>query len=397
MNSQRSALAIITALQKRGHLAYLAGGCVRDKLLGLEPQDFDIATDASVEEIVDLFEKTVTVGARFGVVLVLLDGHSVEVATFRQDGPYTDGRKPDGITRATPEEDAKRRDFTINGLFFDPANDQIIDYVAGQDDLKKRLLRAIGDPHKRFVEDRLRMLRAIRFACRFNLKIEEETFQAIQESAHLLFPSVSVERAWQELDKMKEFAPLAFARLHELSLLKALFKGRPYKVEAIASFTNMPKEAPLSFYLAKLFLKEPFSFWLDLAHFFKTSKAIVKEFELFDRARKLSDESPPYEWALYLAEDEKLLALKSLDRLAVTAKKMKRLLTEEIKRVKNKKPLITAATLQQEGIPSGPHLGELLKEAEILAINEQIRSPEELLRRLKTLSLWGLHKKDLQR
>jgi len=169
------AVAVVKRLRNAGHVAYFAGGCVRDTLLGLQPKDFDIATDAPPQRVRELFTNTQAVGAAFGVILVRHKKSVIEVATFRTDLKYLDGRRPEGVVFTTAEEDAKRRDFTINGLFFDPIENHVIDYVGGQEDLKNKVLRAIGEPNHRFEEDHLRLLRAVRFAARFDLTIEHAT------------------------------------------------------------------------------------------------------------------------------------------------------------------------------------------------------------------------------
>src|SRR5256885_2530030 len=167
------AVAVVKRLREAGHVAYFAGGCVRDTLLGLQPKDFDIATDAPPQRVRELFTNTQAVGAAFGVILVRHKKSVVEVATFRSDLKYLDGRRPEGVVFTTAEEDAKRRDFTINGLFMDPLEgNKVIDFVGGQDDLRNKILRAIGEPNHRFEEDHLRLLRAVRFAARFGLKVE---------------------------------------------------------------------------------------------------------------------------------------------------------------------------------------------------------------------------------
>src|SRR5690606_20313905 len=153
-----TARSIVKRLQDAGFVALYAGGCVRDQLRGVEPHDYDIATDARPEEVQRLFRRTVAVGAHFGVIIVVEAGMEFQVASFRADGLYIDGRHPESVTFSSPEEDAQRRDFTVNGLFFDPIREELIDYVDGRKDLESRILRAIGDPAARFREDRLRML-----------------------------------------------------------------------------------------------------------------------------------------------------------------------------------------------------------------------------------------------
>lgn len=170
-------------------------------VMGIEPADYDIATDARPEEIMALFEKTIPVGAQFGVVKVLKDGFQFEVATFRSDSTYSDGRHPDTVAFSNAEGDVQRRDFTINGMLYDPVSDNIIDYVGGKKDIEARRIRTIGDPYKRFEEDRLRMLRAIRFACRFDYQIESETASAVKKYAPKIL-TVSAERIGEELEKI---------------------------------------------------------------------------------------------------------------------------------------------------------------------------------------------------
>ena len=187
---REDAARVVEELRAGGHVAYFAGGCVRDMLLGLEPKDFDVATDAPPERVRKLFRNSQAVGAAFGVILVRTGGSSVEVATFRSDGAYLDGRHPEHVRFTTAEEDARRRDFTINGLFFDPISGDVIDYVGGREDLAARWIRAIGEPGARFAEDHLRMLRAIRFAARFDFAIEANTAAAICSGSTSFFSSV---------------------------------------------------------------------------------------------------------------------------------------------------------------------------------------------------------------
>ena len=195
------AVAVVRRLRDGGHVAYFAGGCVRDQLLGLEPKDYDVATDAPPSRVRELFANTQAVGAAFGVILVRHRRSQIEVATFRTDGKYLDGRRPEAVTFATAEEDARRRDFTINGMFFDPIDERVIDYVGGQEDLKHGIVRAIGSADERFEEDHLRMLRAIRFAVRFEMGIESATAHAIRRHGPQL-KRISPERVADELRAM---------------------------------------------------------------------------------------------------------------------------------------------------------------------------------------------------
>ena len=196
-----TAISIVKRLREAGHTAYFNGGCVRDMVRGVEPEDIDIATSATPEQVQALFTKTVPVGAAFGVVLVLEGGHQFEVATFRSDDAYVDGRRPYAIHFASPEEDARRRDFTINGLFYDPIADQIIDFVGGRADIERKLVRTIGEPRERFTEDKLRLLRCVRFAANLGYEIEPATFDAVKEMAAQI-TVVSAERIRDELVKI---------------------------------------------------------------------------------------------------------------------------------------------------------------------------------------------------
>jgi poly(A) polymerase len=192
------AAGVVRRLRDGGHTAYFAGGCVRDMLRHVAPKDYDIATSARPEEVQRLFPRTVAVGAHFGVICVLEHGRQFEVATFRSDGAYIDGRHPEAVTFSSPREDAERRDFTVNGMFYDPIGHEVIDFVGGRADLDRRLLRAIGDAGSRFREDRLRMLRAVRFAAGLEFEIDPATWEALQRQAAEIH-SVSAERIRDEL------------------------------------------------------------------------------------------------------------------------------------------------------------------------------------------------------
>lgn len=201
MSAKHAATSLASRLEKAGHIAYFAGGCVRDKLLGMEPKDYDIATSATPREVIALFPGSNEVGAHFGVVIAKHMGHHVEIATFRTDGSYGDGRRPDSVNFSTPDEDAHRRDFTINGLFEKPITGEVIDHVGGLPDLNAHLIRAIGTPGHRFREDALRLLRAVRFSTTLGFPIEPVTLSAIRENSHLL-DQISPERIRDEFSKI---------------------------------------------------------------------------------------------------------------------------------------------------------------------------------------------------
>jgi len=198
---EKTARGIAQRLRERGHIAYFAGGSVRDMVRGLPAKDFDIATDATPDIVQKIFQRTYAVGAHFGVVVVVENESNFEVATFRSDGAYLDHRHPVEVRFSSPEEDAKRRDFTINGMFFDPEKNEVIDFVGGHADLEKKIVRAIGDPAARFNEDRLRMLRAVRFATVLDYKIDTQTWDALVANAESI-NEISAERIREELLKI---------------------------------------------------------------------------------------------------------------------------------------------------------------------------------------------------
>ncbi|MGO9454173.1 MAG: CCA tRNA nucleotidyltransferase [Candidatus Binataceae bacterium] len=192
------ALAIVQRLRAEGFAAYFAGGCVRDRILGVAPKDYDIATDARPEVVQRLFENTVAIGAAFGVIMVVIDGDPYEVTTFRADAPYLDGRRPSSVRFGTIEEDAQRRDFTIGGMFYDPIEDRLIDLVGGMRDLRAGIIRAIGNPYDRFAEDHLRILRAARFAARLDFAIDAATWAAMKRAVPMI-NAIAAERIGEEL------------------------------------------------------------------------------------------------------------------------------------------------------------------------------------------------------
>ncbi len=234
MSLQDKAQSIVRRLREEGYPAYFAGGCVRDALLGKEAQDYDIATAAHPEDIQRIFPQTLPVGAQFGVILVLVEGEPFEVASFRHDGPYLDGRRPSSVRYGSLEEDVLRRDFTINGMVYDPLEDRVIDLVDGRRDLEGRVIRAIGDPARRFEEDRLRMIRAVRFAASLDFQIEPATFDAIKKLAGTI-TEIAWERIGDEITRIltEGGARRGFELLDESGLLPVLLpevvamKGTP--------------------------------------------------------------------------------------------------------------------------------------------------------------------------
>ena len=238
---REQATQIVQRLVAAGHEAYFAGGCVRDMLLRREPQDYDIATSARPEQVQELFDHTVPVGEQFGVVLVIQEGVPFEVATFRTEGEYRDGRRPSEVSFARAEEDARRRDFTVNGLFYDPLAAKVTDYVGGQADLTRRVIRSIGPARERFAEDKLRLLRAVRLAAQLDFEIEAEALTALQEMAEQI-TQVSWERIGDELLKLltQPGADRGLHMLHDTGLLKAILP----EVERLVGLPQPPEFHP---------------------------------------------------------------------------------------------------------------------------------------------------------
>jgi poly(A) polymerase len=243
MDAKREAATeIVRRLRAEGFQAYLVGGCVRDLVMGREPKDYDVSTDATPDQVVKLYPESLTVGAQFGVVIVPRAEGSVEVATFRSDGRYADGRHPSEVRYAkTPQEDVRRRDFTINGLLLDPLDNQVLDYVGGQGDIRARRIRAIGNPIDRFQEDRLRMLRAVRFAARFGFALDAAALEAIRKLASLIH-DVSAERGRDEILKIltEGQARRGFELLEETGLLQEVLP----EIKALQGVPQPPEFHP---------------------------------------------------------------------------------------------------------------------------------------------------------
>jgi poly(A) polymerase len=256
VSNRLAALEIVRRLREKGYQAFYAGGCVRDMLLGRRPKDYDVVTDAMPDQITKLFRRTLEIGAQFGVIMVLMDGKQVEVATFRTEYGYADGRHPDQVDFATAKEDAYRRDFTINGMFFDPVSRQIHDFVGGQEDIQRRILRTIGPARERFGEDYLRMLRAIRFAVRFDFAMEPNTWDAICELSGRI-TRISAERVASELEGILTHPnrKQGGQYLHSSGLLDSIFPGLDSQQVSygLSVMGFLPKNADWSLALAALF------------------------------------------------------------------------------------------------------------------------------------------------
>jgi poly(A) polymerase len=411
MEEHPQARIIIETLHRAGFVAYYAGGWVRDFLLNHPSDDIDIATNAPPETVQALFAHTVPLGIAFGIVLVIQDGHPFEVATFRQDLDYQDGRRPARIAFSTAEEDAKRRDFTINGLFYDPIREEILDYVHGREDIRAGIIRAIGNPHERIKEDRLRMIRGIRLACRFGFQIDKKTQDAIHAHAKELFPAVAIERIVQELAKGHAFGNLRkmLLMLHEFGLLGSIFSDLEqisfseieHRLEPIARY---PHSAPLIAFLLPLFPDYSLEKQLDLCKKLKLANLDQQFVTFLFHTRKLINEElgrtrsiENVEWAYLYAHHFCPIALQiiasHLDKthekifLPNHEKRMKAL-SLAIDHIHRHAPVVTSAELKQAGIQPGKQMGVLLKEAERIAFNERIFEPTRIIERLRQSPFW---------
>ena len=391
------AKSIVDTLVKNGFIAYYAGGWVRDFLLHHPSDDIDIATSASPETVQALFPHTVPIGIAFGIVLVVVNGHSYEVATFRQDFDYQDGRRPKRVEFSREQEDAHRRDFTINGMFYDPIREQVIDYVHGQEDLKAGIIRAIGNPHERIREDRLRMVRAIRMACRFGFTIEPATAAAIRAHAAELFPAVAIERIVNELEK-----GLAFRKLPEMlrglngyGLLESIFpalRGVALRdlEERMAPLQHYPVSAPLIAWLLPLFAFHPLELQLELTQALKLPN-LDRQFitfafhakELLEKRRPVEDVEWAYFYANRFSQDVLLIAAAHKTINIEEHEVRRQELQFAIDRIVQKRPLVQAKDLMEAGVVPGKEMGELLMEAERIAINQRIEDPLAVVKLLR--------------
>jgi len=394
------ARSIVDKLKDNGYTAYYAGGWVRDYLLEYPSDDIDIATDAPPEVLQNLFEKTVPIGIAFGIILVLIEEKQFEVATFRADLEYKDGRRPTKIAFTSAEEDAKRRDFTINGMFYDPIKDEIIDLVGGKEDLKKKIIKAIGNAHERIQEDRLRMIRAIRLSCKFGFEIEEKTRKAIHAHSKELFPAVAIERVVQEFRKMATHPHFKEALLimDDLDLLKEVFPdlsslSHSDLEKRLEHLPDFPRKMPIIAYLLELFPAITLDKTIQLCKYLKLSKQEIScaQFLHYSHTLFTKDNPENFEWAYFYTNSFSTFALsiqaahlpieKRPDFEEEHEKRVEMLLLF-ITRIKENKPVVTSSHLIKAGVKPGKEMGALLAEAEKISINEMIEDPEKIIQKL---------------
>ncbi len=408
MDVQEAATSIVKKLKEAGFIAYFAGGWVRDVILHHPTGDIDIATDAPPERIMQLFDKTIPVGAAFGVIMVILDGMEFEISTFRKDFTYSDGRKPDKIEYSNPKEDALRRDFTINGMFYDPLTLEVLDYVGGMEDLRRGVIRTIGDPNERFGEDRLRMIRAVRFSCRFHYEIEEKTKKAIEAMACKLLPAVSMERIWQEFEKMRMHSDFheALCLMHSLHLLSVIFpclkETSLEKIkEATQWFSHFPEKTPTIIFIMELFQERSLEEQLEIGKSLRISSRDLKLVEFFYRSSeflaKPRNELEPVDWARFYAHPDTELFLECAAVKLAHEECMNFLhfhekqqvdLFEHIERIRKKRPLVDSSVLGTLGIKPGPILGKLLRESERICVNNNLHCVDEVIKKLLKSPQW---------
>jgi len=392
MTNKQAAIKVIRRLNRNGFQALMAGGCVRDMLLGKRPNDYDVATSAQPKDVIGLFKRTLKVGAKFGVVIILLDDKKVEVATFRTETGYADGRHPSVVKFTGAAEDASRRDFTINGMFYDPLKEKVIDYVGGRADLKKGLIRTIGKAIERFSEDYLRMLRAVRFSTQLGFAIEPATWSAIRHNSKKI-TKISSERIAIELEAIltNPNRSVGTSMLTESGLARAIFPGFSGKQAqfAIKVLARLPKKVDFALALASLFAGCPTDFARQKCQILKLSRSRNKhiKFLLTNRDRLLDDRmalsrlkiilAEPYFWDLYelqraiqKARPDGKAGITALNRLR---KRIKDLGDIEFR----PKPLLSGHDLIRLGATPGPALGQLAQEMYIAQLEGKLQTPAQ--------------------
>ena len=389
MNPRDFAIDVVRRLREGGFEALWAGGCVRDELLGIAPADYDVATNARPEEVQKLFRRTIAIGAAFGVIDVVgpkYDGKhlNVQVATFRSDGTYTDGRRPDSVTFGTAEADAERRDFTVNGLFYDPLENRLIDYVGGQADLNAKVLRAIGNPIDRFTEDKLRVLRAVRIATRFDLAIDPATLLAGQAIAPEI-RVVSVERIAEELRKLLSHPKRSrgVSLLQEFGLIDPILPEIAGKIpeDTVAA---LPREAGFPLVLASLLVPVDHRVARNVALRLKLSNDELRHIVwLVEHNKALAQsESMPNSRLFPLLAHPFSLDLIHLHRaqgFTSAAEHCVRMLRQTSRDVLDPVPLITGDDLIANGWKSGPAFKQTLNAVRAAQLDGQIQNREDAM------------------
>lgn len=398
---------IVRKLRNAGYQAYFVGGSVRDMLLGRPIEEVDIATNASPTIITTIFPDTLSIGAAFGIIAVKENGQLFEVATFRSDEDYEDGRHPNRVVFASMKDDAIRRDFTINGMYYDPFEEKLFDLVEGRADLERKIIRAIGHPKQRFLEDKLRILRAIRFAATLGFALDPQTEQAIIKELPSLPNSVSPERIWQELKKMLRTTPYeSLQLLTKLKVLPILFpelkvSSSGFLRSAIAFAQKIhDSQIPEIALLLPLFREVDKEKALEAFSRLRVSNKELKLLEDWYAAlpQFLSKQNDKFFWAHFFASETSSLLLSlflSMQRspdeqelFIARIHDLKTRLAAFIERIQSGAPLVSAQDLIAKGITPGRLLGELLREAEALSIEHECSDKEKILSLLKSKGFW---------
>ncbi len=391
MTNKQAATKILRKLRRNGFEALLAGGCVRDMLLDKRAKDYDVATNAQPKDVTELFKRTLNVGAKFGVIIVLIENQQVEVATFRTETDYVDGRHPGSVKFTTAAEDASRRDFTINGMFYDPLKKEVIDYIDGQADLRAKIVRTIGRPSERFSEDYLRMLRAVRFSTQLDFAIEPLTWSAIcTNSANIA--QTSGERISIELEgilvnpnRLAGASMLFDSGLAEVVFPCLLSKHRKTAIEVLG---QLREKVDFALALAGLFVGCETDFAIEMSRILKLSKNLTKhiKFLLANRGKLLDDQmslanlkkilSGPYFGDLYEFQRAIQMAEGGQDNTAALEN-----LNNRIKELGNvelqPKPLLNGHDLIHLGAVPGPALGQLSEELYIAQLEGKLHNPQQ--------------------
>ncbi|MEN6385959.1 MAG: hypothetical protein ABFD79_12290 [Phycisphaerales bacterium] len=392
MTNKQAAIHTVRVLHKEGFEALLAGGCVRDMLLGKEPKDYDVATEARPEQICKVFQRTIRVGAKFGVIIVMLEGHQIEVATFRAEAGYSDGRRPDKVSFTSSQNDAMRRDFTINGMFYNPLKNEVLDFVEGRKDLKKRIIRTIGNADERFSEDYLRMMRAVRFAGQLDFKIEKNTLASIKKH-HRLITKISGERIAMELESLlaAEKRMKGLKLFIETGLAKEIFpilQDNAKTQFAMKVFKYLPKNTTFELAVAGLFCgckTDDASENLEVLRLsgcqLKHIHALLVKRDLLTTDLSLGHlkmiAAEPYYEDLYAFQKAILKAeQKKLTALISTGKRAKKLEGRNL----NPKPLLNGHEIMALGAMAGPMVGHISKELYFEQLSEHVISKEDAVR-----------------
>ena len=392
MTNKQAAIKIIRRLRRNGFEALLAGGCVRDMLLGKRAKDYDVATDAQPKDVIGLFRRTLKVGAKFGVIIVLVADRQVEVVTFRTEADYADGRHPGAVEFANAVEDASRRDFTINGMFYDPLQKEVKDYVDGQADLRAKIVRTIGRPAERFSEDYLRMLRAVRFSTQLGFAIEPLTWSAICSNATNI-AQISGERISIELEGIlvNPNRAAGASMLFDSGLADTVFPGlsSKHRKTAIEVLGRLRKKVDFALALTCFFAGCQTEFAIEKCRVLKLSRSQTKhiKFLLANRGKLLDERmslaglkkilAEPYFWDLYelqrAIQKAEGSGRESTAPLVNLRKRIKALGDIELR----PKPLLNGHDLIRLGAVPGPGLGQLKEELYIAQLEGKLQRPQQ--------------------